>query len=186
PPSLPRPFPCPAARVRAGRRSRSRPRGPRPRCRCGPSVGSPSARSYGNRVSARNRVRAAAMGIINPKPKLEPGDNLVWKSLANHVDGPSYTLYGMQAAAGGQLVVTDRRMFFQPGRADRAIGAEAWTCPVGDVVGIETVGKDSEIFAGGMRDRLGVRTKDGLAGFVVNKLEQTQNRLPPFLRLTSS
>src|SRR5262249_61809776 len=133
---------------------------------------------------AGNRVGRDAMGTLNPAPKLESGENLMWKSLANHVAGPSYTLYGMQAAAGGQLIVTDRRMFFQPGRADRAVGAKAWTCPLADVVGIETVGKDSEIFAGGMRDRLGVRTKDGLEVFVVNKLQNTQNKLRALLGVT--
>src|SRR5262245_54382466 len=122
---------------------------------------------------AANRVGRDAMGLLNPAPKLESGENLMWKSLANHVAGPAYTLYGMQAAAGGQLNVTDR--------ADRAIGATAWTCALVDVVGIETVGKDSEIFAGGMRDRLGVRTKDGLEVFVVNKLQKTQNKLRALL-----
>jgi len=124
------------------------------------------------------------MGLLNPNPKLEPGENLAWKCLANHVAGPSYALYGMQAAAGGRLVVTDRRMFFQPSRADRAVGAKAWTCPLVDVEGIETVGKDSEIFAGGMRDRLGVRTKNGLEVFVVNKLQTTQNKLRALLGVT--
>jgi hypothetical protein len=92
-------------------------------------------------------------------------------------------LYGMQAAAGGQLIVTDRRIFFQPSRLDRAVAAKRWECPVGDVVSLETVGKDAEIFAGGTRERLGIRTGDGLEVFVVSKLEQTMTQLRPLLGL---
>ena len=117
------------------------------------------------------------MGVLNPSPKLESGEALLWKARANHVEGPGYTLYGMQAAAGGQLVVTDRRVFFQPSRADRAALAKPWGSPVKGVTGIEIVPPDSEIFAGGMRERLGIRTSDGVEVFVVNKLQQTADKL---------
>jgi hypothetical protein len=89
------------------------------------------------------------MGILNPSPKLDPAEALLWKARANHVEGPGYALYGMRTAAGGQLIVTDRRIFFQPSRLDRAVAAKRWECPVGDVVSLETVGKDAEIFAEG-------------------------------------
>ena len=138
----------------------------------GPPACSLVTRSWAITLEGQLRETRVLVGILNPRPKLEPGEKIMWKSLANHVAGPSYMLYGMQAAAGGQLVVTDRRAFFQPSRADRGIGAKRWECPTGDVGGIETVGKDVEIFAGGMRDRLGIRTKDGLEVFVVNRLRR--------------
>ena len=122
-------------------------------------------------------AHSSVMGILNPSPKLEPGEHLMWKRRANHVDGPSYALYGMQSAAGGQLVVTDRRAFFLPSRADRAIGAKRWESPLGDIEAIETVEPDAEIFAGGFRKRLGIRTNGGLEVFVVNRLEKTANQL---------
>jgi hypothetical protein len=127
------------------------------------------------------RQTRVVVGIINPRPKLEPGESLLWKSRANHVAGPSYTLYGMKAAAGGQLVVTDRRAFFQPSRLDRVVGGKRWESPRDEVVGIEVVDRDSDIFAGGMRKPLGIRTTSGDEVFVVNKLDKTAARLRELL-----
>lgn len=125
------------------------------------------------------------MGIINPRPKLEPDEVLRWKARANHVEGPSYALYGMKSAAGGQLIVTNRRIFFQPGRADRATGAKRWELPLDAVAGIEVVARDGEPFAGGMRKRLGIQSADGVEVFVVNRLEQKMAELHELL-LTGS
>jgi hypothetical protein len=121
------------------------------------------------------------MGILNPRPKLEPGEHIMWQARANYVAGPYYSLYGFKAAAGGQLFVTDQRVFFEPSRADKAVGAKHWECSLPDAAGVEVVGPDGEVFAGGMRKRLGIRTKDGVEVFVVNKLEKTMAQLSQLL-----
>jgi hypothetical protein len=106
----------------------------------------------------------------------------MWKARANHVQGPGYALYGMQSAAGGQLVITDRRAFFLPSRADRAVGANRWEIPLEDALGTEIVDKDLEIFAGGRRQRLGIRTKAGLEVFVVPRLEKSRAQINELLK----
>jgi hypothetical protein len=121
------------------------------------------------------------MGILNPRPKVEPGESILWQRRANYVAGPYYTLYGFKAAAGGQLVVTDRRVFFEPSRADKAVGAKRWERPLADTAGVDVVGPDGELFAGGMRKRLGIRTTSGVEVFVVNKLDQTMAELTELL-----
>jgi hypothetical protein len=112
------------------------------------------------------------MGILNARPKLEPGEALAWRSAANHVPGSIYTLWGMKTASGGQLVLTDRRIFFQPGRVDALFRERVWEKKLEEIDGFETVGPDGEVFGGGMRERLGVRSGDELEVFVVNKLER--------------
>lgn len=124
------------------------------------------------------------MGILNPRPKLEPDEVLRWKARANHVEGPSYSLYGMKSAAGGQLIATNRRIFFQPSRADRATGAKHWELPLDAITGIETIDRDGEPFAGGMRKRLGIQAADGVEVFVVNRLEQRMDELRALLLLS--
>jgi hypothetical protein len=117
------------------------------------------------------------VGLLNARPKLEPDEVLRWKARANHVEGPWYSLYGFQAAAGGQLIVTNRRIFFQPSRADRATGAERWDLPLGAITGIEVIDPAGSAFAGGMRERLGIRTENGVEVFVVNRLAQRISEL---------
>jgi hypothetical protein len=113
------------------------------------------------------------MGIMNARPKLEWGEQLRFRALANHVEGPSYTLYGMTAASSGQLVVTDRRVFYQPSRIDTLTRRKRWERPLDAVMNVEVVDRDAdEVFAGGMRRRLGLQTKDGVEVFVVNRLEE--------------
>jgi hypothetical protein len=114
------------------------------------------------------------MGILQIRPKLEPGEVLRWKSLANRVISRAST-------AGGQLVVTDRRVLFQPNRFDARLGREVWERPLDAVTGIETVGRDANVFTGGPRKRLGIRTADGYEVFVVNRLEKKEDRLRELL-----
>jgi hypothetical protein len=118
------------------------------------------------------------MGILNARPKLEPGEQLRFDALANHAGGSS--LYGFKAASGGRLVVTDRRVFFKPSRLDAVFSKKGWECPVDAVTGIEVVDRDGgDVLSGGMRDRLGLRTADGLEVFVVNRLEDKMAELRP-------
>jgi hypothetical protein len=118
------------------------------------------------------------MGLLNARPKLEPGEQLFWKATANHVAGPSYVFWGMTSSSSGQLAVTDRRIFYQPSRVDTLFRQKRWEQPIDAVTGIEIVGRDADdLFAGGMRERLGIRTADGVEVFVVNRLEESIARL---------
>ncbi len=114
------------------------------------------------------------MGILNARPRLDDGEHLRWQSLANRVIGANVT-------AGGRLVVTDRRVFFQPNRIDKSLGRELWQCPPEAVTGIGTVGRDGRIFAGGTRRRLGIHTAGGEEVFVVNRLRKKEAQLRELL-----
>ena len=122
------------------------------------------------------------MGILNARPKLEPGEELRWKAAANHVAGPSYAFWGMTSSSSGQLVVTNRRVFYQPSRVDTLARQKRWERPLDAVTDIEIVDRDgADVFAGGMRDRLGIRTADGIEVFVVNQLEKKMAELRELL-----
>jgi hypothetical protein len=116
------------------------------------------------------------MGILNASPKLEPGEPLLWKAGANHVGGPSYVLWGMTSSSSGQLVVTDRRVFYQPSRVDGLFRQKRWERPLDAVTGVDVVARGTkagvDVFAGEMRDRLGIETEEGIEVFVVNQLEK--------------
>ena len=117
------------------------------------------------------------MGVLQIRPKLDPGEQLRWKCLANRVVG--------KIDEGGQLVVTDRRVLFQPNRVDASLGHEGWECPLGGVTAVELVGRDGSLFAGGVRKRLGLRTEESLEVFVVNRVKKKMaelNALLPGLR----
>jgi hypothetical protein len=117
------------------------------------------------------------MGVMNARPKLDPDEVLRWKALANHVAGPSYVFWGMTSSSSGQLAVTNRRIFYQPSRVDTLFRQKRWEKSLDEVTDIEVVdrphGADGvDVFAGGLRDRLGIKTADGVEIFVVNRLEQ--------------
>jgi len=114
------------------------------------------------------------MGILNARPKLRPDEVMRWKTLANRVVSP-------RIASGGQLIVTDRRVLFQPNRFDTAIGRKPWECPLEYVTGIESVSRSRDALAGGLRERLGIQTADGVEIFVVNKLEKKMMEVREFL-----
>jgi len=82
------------------------------------------------------------MGVVNARPKLEPGEELCWKAAANHVAGPSYVFWGMTSSSSGQLVVTDRRVFYQPSRVDTLFRQKRWERHLDAVTGIEIVDRD--------------------------------------------
>ena len=122
------------------------------------------------------------MGILNARPKLEPGEELRWKAAANHVAGPSYAFWGMTSSSSGQLVVTNRRVFYQPSRVDTLARQKRWERPLDAVTDIEIFDRDgADVFAGGLRDRHGIRTADGIEVFVVNQLEKKMAELRELL-----
>jgi hypothetical protein len=121
------------------------------------------------------------MGILNASPKLEPGEALLWKAKANYVAGPSFDVFDLSSSSSGQLVVTDRRVFFQPSRADSLFHPQRWDRPRDDVIRVEKIGRDADVFSAGMRERLGIRTEEGAEVFVVNNLEKRLVELQGFL-----
>jgi hypothetical protein len=104
------------------------------------------------------------MGIWIAQPKLETGETIRWKSSAGHALSRWIT-------SGGQLVVTDQRLLFQPNRFDAATGKTLLELPVDEVVDIEVVDRDPTVTAGGSRRRLGIKTSSSLEIFVVNNLK---------------
>lgn len=110
------------------------------------------------------------MGILQVRPKLASGEQVRWKAYANRVLDDSTT-------AGGRLFVSDRRVFFQPNRIDRRLGRKVWECPLEGVTAVETVGRSANVFAGGPRKRLGIKTADGEEVFVVNRLKHKEDQL---------
>lgn len=105
------------------------------------------------------------MGLWVAQPKLEAAEEIRWKSSA----GRSLNRW---ITSGGQLVVTNRRVMFQPNRFDMVIGRRPWKCPLASVTGFEAVDRDLTVLAGGIRERLRIQTTDGAETFVVNKLKE--------------
>lgn len=104
------------------------------------------------------------MSIWIAQPKLEAGETIRWKSSAGRALSRWIT-------SGGQLVVTDRRLMFQPNRFDAATGKKPFELPLGDVLDIEPIDREFTAMAGGSRKRLGIKTLSGVEIFVVNDLE---------------
>lgn len=105
------------------------------------------------------------MGFWLAEPKLEVGETIRWQSAA----GRSLNRW---ITAGGRLIVTDRRVLFQPNRFDAATGKKPWECPLAAVTGFKEVDRDVTTLAGGSRKRLGIQNPDGVEMFVVNDLEK--------------
>jgi|GEM_PF-2206232 len=108
--------------------------------------------------------KASDMSFWMAQPKLESGETIRWKSSAGRALNRWIT-------SGGQLVVTDRHLLFQPNRFDAATGKRPWGLPVGDVMDIEVIDRDLAVMAGGSRRRLGIKTSSGVEIFVVNDLD---------------
>ena len=117
------------------------------------------------------------MGLWLAQLKLEADEAIRWQSSA----GRSLNRW---ITSGGQLVVTNRRVLFQPNRFDTVTGKKPWECPLASVMGFETVGRDLTVLAGGMRKRLGIQTSDGVKIFVVNDLEKKVTELREILPRT--
>ncbi len=114
------------------------------------------------------------MGLWLAQPKLEADEAIRWQSSA----GRSLNRW---ITSGGKLVVTNRRVLFQPNRFDAVTGKKPWECPLASVTGFEAVDRDLTVLAGGMRKRLGIQTSDGVKIFVVNDLEEKVSELREIL-----
>jgi hypothetical protein len=116
------------------------------------------------------------MGFWLAQLKLETGETIRWKSAAGRVLSRWIT-------SGGQLVATDRRVFFQPNRFDSLIGRKPWECPLDAVTGIEDLAREGVTLTEGTRKRLEIQTKHGSETFIVNKLKEKVPKLRELLRL---
>lgn len=118
------------------------------------------------------------MSILDTKPSLKPDEEIQWSAAATHPESSWY-------ASGGKLIVTNRRMFFQPNRFDAAFGRGRWECPLDAIQGVESVPRDrTRILSGGARRGLGVATRGGLQTFVVNGLNEKLIQLTELLKRT--
>ena len=99
---------------------------------------------------------------FGPPPQLRPDEHFVANHAANRTQG--------KRAVGGGLHFTNYRAFFTPNVVDVALGGKAWSCPLESItaVGIEP-GRFSfsELFSGGLQDRLRIEQKDGQRDFFV-------------------
>jgi hypothetical protein len=77
--------------------------------------------------------------------------------------------------------VTDRRILFQPNRFDVATGKKSREYPLTSVTGVEAVDRNASELGGGLRERLGIRTSDGVEVFVVNDLAKKISKLRELL-----
>src|SRR5882757_1644845 len=115
-------------------------------------------------------MKTVDMRIWVAQPKLEPGETIRWTTSAGRALNRWLT-------SGGHLVVTDRRLLFQPNRFDIATGKRRWELSLSDVAGVESVEREPAVAAGGSRRRLGIRSAAGLEIFVVNRLQEKITRL---------
>jgi hypothetical protein len=77
--------------------------------------------------------------------------------------------------------VTDQRILFQPNRFDVATGKKPREYPLTSVTGVEAVDRNVSELAGGLRERLGIRTSNGVEVFVVNDLAKKIAKLREYL-----
>lgn len=80
------------------------------------------------------------------------------------------------------MVVTNRRVLFQPNRFDAATGKKPWECPLASVVGLATLDRDFTVPAGGMRKRLEIQVRDGAEAFMLKDPEKKAVELRDLLR----
>jgi len=103
------------------------------------------------------------MGFWIAHPKLEEGEAIRWESSAGRALNRWIT-------SGGRLVVTNKRVLFQPNRFDAMTGKRPWGRPLTSVKDVQAVDRDPTVLAGGMRKRLGIQTADGIEVFIVNNV----------------
>lgn len=118
-------------------------------------------------------------GVVDPYA-LEPGEQEVHAQVANLTTGP-------YRAAGGKLIVTDRRVIFRPHGVDRAVDGAVGRGPTvfarDEVVGVRILPRDmAGVFNGGLRKRLGLDLRSGeTLGFVVNRTQKSADHLADLL-----
>jgi hypothetical protein len=111
------------------------------------------------------------MGMIfrMEQPLFEPGEQVAWRVTANRsYDG---------VAVGGRLFVTDRRILFRPTGFELGGGGVGRECSFSDVAKVDLAKRELNLFSGGLRRRLRIRTKVGSELFVVWRPRSVARRL---------
>jgi len=110
------------------------------------------------------------MGLLVPRPVLDPGETISFKKATNHREGV--------IARGGYLFMTQKRLYFEPHRLDRMLKGKSWKCDLCRIVDVDISPRDANVFAGGQRKRLRILLADGSAEqFVVNRIEHSIAKL---------
>jgi hypothetical protein len=98
-------------------------------------------------------------------PVLERDEEILWKHGANR------TQSGWRAV-GGRLILTSRRLLFEPYSLDAALGGMSWSASLASIHGVGTQPRDRTPFSGGLRTRLRIDVESGIELFVVSRLDQ--------------
>lgn len=81
-------------------------------------------------------------------------------------------------AVGGELVLEDDRLEFQPHGFDRALAGKGWSVPLTGIRAVGTEPRGMNPFNGALRARLRVEAEDGSVElFVVNELDEVRRRI---------
>jgi hypothetical protein len=115
------------------------------------------------------KIKRSSFGI-------RPSETINWRARANRRQEG-------HGAVGGTLLVTGDRIVFSPNLVNRLLLGGRWETPVASVRSIELVPSGGDRYGGGFRDRLGIRTTEGLQIFVVNRVESRIRELHHLLRL---
>jgi hypothetical protein len=101
-----------------------------------------------------------------------------WERRANHTTSALRSV-------GGKLAVIGDTLAFSPHGFDRALAATDWAVPLSEIAAFEIEPVNfRHVFAGGLRKRLAVVTRDGRRElFAVNKLDATARELAQFAGL---
>lgn len=110
------------------------------------------------------------MGLWLAQPKLETNETIRWQAWANRSLNRWIT-------SGGQLIVTNLRVLFQPNRFDRLTGKKMWECPLASITELGAVDRDPTVLAGGVRKRLKIKTPGGCEIFILNHLDERMEEL---------
>lgn len=121
------------------------------------------------------------MGSWIDEVELAPGEQLVWKRLANRQQG-AYRV------VGGRLILTNQRLVFTPHKLDGATGGESWSRDLGRIsrVAIEPrhLGLPLVTPNVGLRRRLRIEEHDGTVNvFVVNRVEDVVSAIAAAIAL---
>lgn len=117
------------------------------------------------------------MGVWVAKPNLGGDERIRWQS-------PAGRSLNRWITSGGKLLVTNRRVLFQPNRFDMFTGKSLWDCPLTSAIGIAVVDRDPAVLSGGMRKRIEIQTSDGTQIFVMNQVDKKAQALRKLLNLT--
>ncbi len=103
------------------------------------------------------------MGTTEAHDILEPGEELVWQRPGN--------MAWRRGAISGYLVLTDRRVVFEPHRVEVLKGLKRWSAPLARIAAVGTQPRGYNPFTGSLRPRLRLAMEDGSAEiFLVNDL----------------